>query len=81
MKGYKEHHGLDLYAISPTNEPDLTKLFFLPLTGEELRDFIKNNLTPTLKREGVTVKVIIRRMNFGEDYALATLYDEEARQG
>ena len=83
VKGYKEHHGLDLYAISPTNEPDLTTSYSsCRWTGEELRDFIKNNLTPTLKREGVTVKVIIPEgMNFGEDYALATLYDEEARQG
>ncbi|NLY90575.1 MAG: carbohydrate-binding protein [Firmicutes bacterium] len=83
VQGYKEHHGLEIYAISPANEPDLTTGYSsCRWTGEQLREFIKDYLTPTLQREGVSVKVIIpETMNFGEDYALATLNDAEASQG
>jgi len=83
VRGYQEHHDIEIYAISPTNEPDLTTDYSsCRWTGEELRDFIKNHLTPTLKREGVNVKVIMpETMNFGEHYALDTLNDPVASQG
>ena len=57
VRGYKEHHGLEIYAISPANEPDLTTSYSsCRWTGEQLRDFIKNHLTPTLQREGMRSK-------------------------
>ncbi|HOJ78884.1 MAG TPA: glycoside hydrolase [Bacillota bacterium] len=83
VQGYKEHHNIDIYAISPTNEPDLSTDYSSCLwTGSQLKEFIKDHLTPTLKRENLGVKVILpETMNFGEDYALETLNDPEASQG
>ena len=83
VRGYNEHHDIDIYEISPANEPDLSTDYSSCFwTGSQLRDFIKNYLTPTLKREGVDVRVIIpETMNFDEDYALDTLNDFEAAQG
>lgn len=83
VRGYKEHHDIEIYAMSITNEPDLsTDYSSCRWTGRQLLDFIKNHLTPTLKQEGVEVKVIMpETMNFGEHYALETLHDPEAAQG
>lgn len=83
VRGYREHHQLEIYAISPANEPDLTTDYSsCRWTGLQLRNFIKHHLAPTLKREGIDVKVMIpETMNFTESYALATLNDPEARDG
>jgi glucuronoarabinoxylan endo-1,4-beta-xylanase len=83
VRGYKEHHNIDIYAISIANEPDFSAPYSSCLwTGSQFRDFIKNHLSPTLNRDKVDVKVIIpEEMNFSEDYALDTLNDAEASQG
>src|SRR5690554_4277904 len=83
VRGYKEHHNIEIYAISPANEPDLsTDYSSCRWTGSQLRDFLKNHLTPVLQQKDVAVKVIIpETMNFTEDYALNTLNDPEAGQG
>jgi glucuronoarabinoxylan endo-1,4-beta-xylanase len=80
VTGYKEHHGLDIYAISPTNEPDLTIGYSsCRWTGAQLRDFIKNYLAPALARDGVTAKVIMPEMTkLSEEYAVEALDDPEA---
>jgi glucuronoarabinoxylan endo-1,4-beta-xylanase len=64
-RGYKQNHDIDIYAISPTNEPDYSAPYSsCRWTGEELQDFLKDYLKPTMKRNGVTVRVMIaeRRM-------------------
>lgn len=83
VRGYREHHQIEIYAISPANEPDLTTDYSsCRWTGLQLRDFVKNHLTPILKQEGINVKVMIpETMNFTESYALATLNDPAAREG
>ncbi len=82
MTGYREQHGLTIYGISPTNEPDLTTGYSsCRWTGAQLRDFIKQHLGPTLARDGVSVKVIMpESMHLNEDYALDSLADAAARQ-
>ncbi len=81
-RGYKEYHNIDIYGISPANEPDYTTAYSsCRWTGTQFKDFIKNYLRPTLKRDGVSVRVIMpETMNFNEDYALETLNDPEASQ-
>ncbi len=83
VQGYQEHHNIDIHAISPANEPGFTAPYSSCLwTGPQFRDFIKNHLTPTLKRDNVDARVIIpEEMNFSEDYAIDTLNDPEAGQG
>lgn len=83
VRGYRLHHNIDIYAISLANEPGFAAPYSSCLwTGPQFRDFIKDHLTPTLKRDKVNVKVIIpEEMNFSEDYAIATLNDPQACQG
>lgn len=83
VRGYKEHHNIDIYAISLANEPGFAAPYSSCLwTGARFRDFIKNHLTPTFKRDNVTIKVIIpEEMNFSEEYALDTLNDPGACNG
>lgn len=83
VRGYKEHHNIDIHAISLANEPGFAAPYSACLwTSLQFRDFIKGHLTPTLKRDNATAKVIIpEEMNFSEDYALDTLNDDQASQG
>ncbi len=82
VTGYKEHHGLDIYAISPTNEPDLTIGYSsCRWTGAQLRDFVKDHLAPALARDRVTAKVILPEMTkLSEEYAIEALEDRGARE-
>ncbi len=81
VSGYKEQHGLDIYAISPTNEPDLTIGYSsCRWSGAQLRDFIKHYLGPTLARDQVAAKVIMPEMTkLSEELAVETFEDSEAR--
>lgn len=83
VRGYRKHHNIDIHAISLANEPGFAAPYSSCLwTGSQFREFIKNYLTPTLKRDNVGVKVIIpEEMNFSENYAIDTLNDPEASQG
>lgn len=83
VRGYKEHHHIDIYGISPANEPDLTTAYSsCRWTGSQFREFVKNNLKPTFNREGLSTKVIMpETMNFSEDYAVETLKDPETSKG
>jgi glucuronoarabinoxylan endo-1,4-beta-xylanase len=57
VKIYKKHHGIDIYAISPSNEPDL-KIHYSSCvwSGDQFADFYKDYLTPVFKREGIVAK-------------------------
>ena len=83
VRGYKEHHQIDIHAISLANEPGFAAPYSSCLwTGPQFKDFIKNYLTPTLKRDKGAVKVIMPEdMNFTESYAIDTLTDPQAGQG
>jgi glucuronoarabinoxylan endo-1,4-beta-xylanase len=80
VRGYKQHHDIDIYAISPTNEPDYSAPYSsCRWTGEELRDFLKDYLKPTMKRNGVTARVMIAEQStWGEEYAIPALEDPVA---
>jgi glucuronoarabinoxylan endo-1,4-beta-xylanase len=79
-RGYKQYHDIDIYAISPTNEPDYSAPYSsCRWTGEELRDFLKDYLKPTMKRNGVTVRVMIAEQStWGEKCAIPALEDTVA---
>ncbi len=57
VKIYREHHGIDIYAVSPANEPDL-KIHYSSCvwSGDQLCDFYKNYLGPVFAREKVPAK-------------------------
>ncbi len=60
VKGYKEHHGIDMYAVSVANEPDFAPGYSSCLwSGEQFQKFLKENLGPTFKKENITAKVML----------------------
>lgn len=68
-KAYKDA-GLDVYAISPVNEPNFATPDWNSCKWSEadLANFIVNNLSPALKKEGVNTKIV-----FGEVAQWSTL--------
>lgn len=59
IKGYKEHHGIEMTAISPANEPDLLTSYSSCIwTGDQYADFLKNYLKPEFERQGITTPVV-----------------------
>ncbi|MGE5487393.1 MAG: glycoside hydrolase family 30 protein [bacterium] len=59
VRGYKEHHDIDIYAISLANEPDITvKYSSCYWTGKEFHDFLLV-LIPVFERDKITAKVIV----------------------
>jgi glucuronoarabinoxylan endo-1,4-beta-xylanase len=52
---YKERHGIDIYAISPSNEPDYTATYSSCLwSGEQFAFFYKHHLEPEFAKRGIT---------------------------
>jgi glucuronoarabinoxylan endo-1,4-beta-xylanase len=80
---YKQAHGIDIYAVSPSNEPDLRTRYSSCLwSGEQFADFYKNHLSPVFKREGIPAKTFgPETTTFGnaklEEYS-AFLLDQKA---
>jgi len=59
VRGYKQHHGIEIYAISPANEPDVNvKYSSCHWTGQEFHDFLKV-LIPVFERDKITAKLIL----------------------
>jgi len=74
---YKARFGLDIYAISPANEPDAaTSYASSQWTGQQFRDFTRNHVAPIWKELGVTSKYILPETSFwAEDFAVPSLQD------
>lgn len=72
--GYKQHHGIDIYAISPANEPD----FLAPWpsciwSGEQLAVFLRTALIPTFHKRGVKAEIIVNEDARWMDLAINTI--------
>jgi glucuronoarabinoxylan endo-1,4-beta-xylanase len=54
---YKKHHGIDIYAISPANEPNL-KIHYSSCewSGAQLSDFYANYLSQVFKRRNIIAR-------------------------
>ncbi len=83
VREYQQSHGLTISAISLQNEPDLvTKYSSCKWTGAEFRNFIRDHLVPTFKRDAVTAKVVLgEASNFEEKLAEESLKDPAAAAG
>ena len=77
VRGYREHFGIEIYAISPTNEPEVTVDYSSCYwDGEELHDLVRDHLIPTFDRDGVTAKLILgEHGSWSEEPALPSLND------
>jgi O-glycosyl hydrolase len=58
--GYASYFGINIYALSFTNEPDNHAVYWdtCSWTGNSIRDFLAVNLTNTFNANGITTKVI-----------------------
>jgi glucuronoarabinoxylan endo-1,4-beta-xylanase len=59
---YKKRYDLDIYAISPANEPNFTptqKYASCRWTGAQMAKFLHQNLIPTFAAKGVTAEIVI----------------------
>jgi glucuronoarabinoxylan endo-1,4-beta-xylanase len=80
VQGYKKHHGIDIYAISPTNEPDTTANYSSCYwSGEELHLFLRDHLAPTFARQSIKAKVIVgEHSTWSEESVIPALNDPAA---
>lgn len=76
---YKARFGLDIYAISPANEPDASTSYDSSRwTGQQLRDFTRDFVAPVWAQKQVPAKYIIPETSYwGEDLALPSLQDPD----
>jgi glucuronoarabinoxylan endo-1,4-beta-xylanase len=59
---YKAQFGLDIYAVSPANEPNFTptqKYASCRWTGGQMAKFLRQNLIPTFAAKGITAEIVI----------------------
>lgn len=79
--GYRRQHGLDIYAISPQNEPDVTvKYASCSWNGEEFRRFIAGHMGPAWRRQGIPARIMLgENSEWTEAPAVPSLEDAEAR--
>ncbi|MFU0800529.1 MAG: cellulosome protein dockerin type I [Xylanivirga thermophila] len=81
VKGYKQYHDVDIYAVSIANEPEYAAQWQSCLwTGSMMEDFIGNYLKPTFERENVETKVIAGEMgiNWNESVVIPALKSANA---
>ncbi len=59
VREYRERFGIELYAISPANEPDVSAAYQSCIwSGDDLRDFIRDFLEPALVEQRVSIRLI-----------------------
>ena len=80
IQGMKKE-GIVIDAITPQNEPlhpgNNPSLY---MTSDMQRDFIKNNLGPTFKKDGITTKIVLYDHNCNKpEYPINILNDPAAR--
>lgn len=76
---YKTRFGIDIYAISPANEPNFTPTLnygSCQWSGEELSRFLKNNLIPTFKAKNVSAQIVIDEHEHWSDEFINVILSE-----
>ena len=78
--GYKSQHGLDVYAVSPANEPNIDAIYQSCLwTGRDFDTFIKDYLKPTFTKDNVPARIILPESSMWSDnLASNILRDKDA---
>jgi glucuronoarabinoxylan endo-1,4-beta-xylanase len=84
VREYKDRFGIDIQAVSMTNEPNVNAKYQSCLwSGAQMRDFIKNNLGPTFARDHVAAQIMMPEPGSWpllETYADPAMADPEARR-
>lgn len=81
VRGYKEQHGIDIYAVSPANEPDVTvKYSSCYWNGREFHEFVKA-LIPIFKRDKVTARLILGEDSGWTENPVLQSFEDPATKG
>ena len=79
IQEYKKRYGLDIYGISPANEPGYVptiKYASCNWTGEQLTKFLRNNLIPTFLQKGISTEIMLDdHANWKDDFINVALAD------
>ena len=83
---YMKSEGLDIYAVTPQNEPlNAGNSMSMLMYWDSARDFIRNGLGPALKDAGLDTKILVFDHNYNYDnmsgqaqYPLKIYADKEA---
>jgi glucuronoarabinoxylan endo-1,4-beta-xylanase len=75
VNGYKSHYGIDIYAISMANEPNLsTSYSSCQWSSSQITDFVGNYVKPTFQAKNVPAKFIVNESsNFSESLVVDAL--------
>lgn len=81
VKTIKSTYGVDLWAVSPQNEPDWNTTYESCIwTGAKFLDFVKNYLGPSFKKAGLTTKILLgESLNDNLTLVTPTMTDATAR--
>jgi glucuronoarabinoxylan endo-1,4-beta-xylanase len=67
---YKKRYGLDIYAISPSNEPGyIPKEHYASMNwgSSQMAKFLRENLIPTFAAKGITAEIVVDEHNNWSD--------------
>lgn len=79
VKIYKEEFGIDIYGISPANEPEFAATWKSCLWSPvQMKDFVENYLYPTFEREGLDTNIMVGESGFWSDSVAAPLLKDAA---
>jgi len=80
IREYKTRFGIPFMGISVQNEPQFDPTYGgCPWTGADIRDYIRDYLYPTLKRDSVNISIIAAESNWSEtQYIFPTVDDPNA---
>lgn len=80
VNGYKKHHDIDIYAVSPQNEPTFTGGYSCcQWSADDFRELTKNHIIPVFKEKKVAAKYMLgEHMFWDESFAVPSLNDPEA---
>ena len=74
VRDMRDKEGITMMANSVQNEPQFGSASYggCGWTGNQIRDFVKNNLGPTFKRDGLdkTTTIMIAESNYGASFTI-----------
>lgn len=79
VKNYRDNFGIELYGISPANEPEFPAKWKSCLwSGRQMKDFVQNYLYPTFQQEGLSTKIMVGESGFWSDAVVKPLLNDDA---
>lgn len=81
VKIYKDEFGIDIYGVSPANEPENPALWKSCLwSASQMKDFVQNYMYPTFQREGLDAKIMVGESGFWSDSVVTPLLTDASTQ-